>query len=207
MKKVFAMIVLTILFFLLSFDVLFQTNIFLDITLVILYLLLVSHLSLDLSTHISLEKELYILTEKKTSLFAPMILMPFLGMSYSFGTVFFLINILVIVLLYGYVFLSLKRNSITITKDEVSVVYLNNNKDSMLFVDVDKVEFNWVYNYIGLSTKNGKKIILDITLKDFVIVIRAIKKNVNPKVSIQAFRRLSNYYKAFLVTGNIKYLE
>ena len=207
MRNVYVMIVITILFFLVSFDLLFETNVYLDITLVLIYVLLVGRLALNLDSKRDKGKEMFILSEKKTSYFAPMIIMPFLGLAYSFGTIFFLINILVIVLLYVYVFFSIKRNNITVTNDDISVVYLNNKKDSMLFREVTKVEFNWVYNYIGLINSEDKKLILDITLKDFVVVIDAIKEKLPPKMSSAAFNKLAKFYTAFLFKSNIKYLK
>jgi hypothetical protein len=169
--------------------------------------MLVGQLVLRLDSSVDFSKETYILHENRYSYFAPMILMPFLGLSYTFGIVFFIINILVIVLLYVYVFILTKRNSLTITKDGISVVYLNNKKDSMLFSDISKVEFNWVYNYIGFLDIENNKLILDITLKDFVLVIDSIKKNVPSTMSNNAFSALSRYYKAFLLQSNIPYLK
>ncbi len=207
MKNVYVMIVITVLFFVLSFDLLFHTNIYLDILLVLLYLLLVGQSALNLDTDVKEVREKYILTEKGTSYFVPMIFMPFLGMANSYGNITFIINLLVIVLLYVYVFFSMKRNNITVTKDRISVVYLNNKKDSMLFSDIDKVDFNWIYNYIALSNAKGNKLILDITLKDFLVVIRAIKVNLPPEMSFFAFNKLAKFYRAFLLKSNIKYLE
>lgn len=206
MKNIYVMIVITVLFFVLSFDVLFYTNVYFDITLVLIYLILVAQSALNLDTDIMEVREEYILTEKNTSYFAPMIFMPFLGTSYGFGYIFVVINIIVIVLLYVYIYVSMKRNTITVTKDGISVVYLNNKRDSILFSEVDKVEFNWVYNYIKLSDKKNKKVILDITLKDFLVVIKAIKANLTPEMSNSAFNKLSNFYKVFLLKSNIKYL-
>lgn len=206
MKNVYVMIVITVLFFILSFDILFQTNIYFDIMLVLIYLILVAQSALNLETSTKEEKEKYILTEKKTSLFAPIILMPFLGLSYSYGYIILVINLVVIILLYIYVYISMKRNKITVTKEGIFVVYLNNKKDSILFNDVDKVDFNWVYNYIMLSNSKGDKVILDISLENFLVVIRAIKVNIPLEMSVSAFNKLAIFYKVFLLKSNIKYL-
>ena len=72
------MIVLTILFFILSFDIIFYTNVYFDITLVLIYLILVAQSALNLESNIKEVKEEYVLKEKKTAYFAPMIIMPFL---------------------------------------------------------------------------------------------------------------------------------
>ena len=207
MKNVYVMLSITVLFFVLSFDILFQTNIYFDITLVLIYLILVAQSALNLETSIKEVREEYILTEKKTSLFAPMIFMPFLEMSYSYGYITLIINTLVIVLLYVYVYIAMKRNNITVTKDGIKVVYLNNKKDSILFNEVDKVEFNWVYNYIKLSNSKGKKVILDISLENFLVVIKAIKVNLPPEMSVSAFNKLARFYKVFLLKSNIKYFN
>lgn len=207
MKNVYLMVALTVLFFILSFDVLFPTNMFLDITLVLVYLLLVAQFALSLKSNVEEGKAEYVLCEKKTAYFLPMTIMPFLGIAYSYGYLILIINILVIALLYIYVFISMKRNNITVTKDSIAVIYLNNKKDSMLFNEVEKVEFNWVYNYIGLINKEGNKLILDITLKDFVVVIKAIKLNLPDDMSSLAFKRLSKFYKVFLLESNIQHLK
>ncbi len=207
MKNMYLMIVLTVLFFVLSFDILFYTNIYFDITLVLIYLILVAQSALNLETDIKEVRVKYVLKEKNTAYFAPMIIMPFLGLAYEFGLIFFIINILVILLLYVYVYTSMNRNSITITKEAISVVYLNNKQQSMAFKDIDKVEFNWIYNYIGLSDPKGNKLILDITLKDFIVVIKCIKVNLPPEMYFEAFIRLSKFYRIFLLKSNIKYLK
>jgi hypothetical protein len=190
------MIVLTILFFILSFDILFYTNVYFDITLVLIYLILVAQSALNLESSIKEVKEEYVLKEKSTAYFA-----------YNFGIIIFIVNILVILILYVYVYTSMKRNSIVVTKKNISVVYLNNKKQSMNFEDVDKVEFNWVYNYIGISDPKGNKLILDITLKDFVVIIKCIKVNLPPEMYFEAFNRLSKFYRIFLLKSNIEYLK
>ena len=207
MRNIYVMIVLTILFFILSFDIIFYTNVYFDITLVLIYLILVAQSALNLESNIKEVKEEYILKEKKTAYFAPMIIMPFLGLAYNFGIIIFIVNILVIVILYVYVYTSMKRNSIVVTKNNISVVYLNNKKQSMNFEDVDKVEFNWVYNYIGISDPKGNKLILDITLKDFVVIIKCIKVNLPPEMYFEAFNRLQKFYRIFLLKSNIEYLK
>lgn len=206
MKKMYIMILVTILFFLLSFGIFFQTNVYLDIALVIVYLLLVGRLVLTLESSEKDSLDVYVLSENKFSYFAPMIIMPFLGLTYSFGIFSFIVNILIIVLLYIYVIFVSKRNKLTLTKEEISVVYLNNKKDSMLFMDVKKVEFNWVYNYIGLINSKEEKIILDITLKEYILVLNAIKTNLPEEMYAAAFKHLGRYYKAFLLGSNLKYL-
>jgi hypothetical protein len=135
-----------------------------------------------------------------------MIFMPFLGITYGYGIGAFIVNIVVIILLYSYVYTSMKRNSITIVKDTISVVYLNNKVDSMNFSDVEKVEFNWIYNYIGLINSKGEKLILDITLNDFVVVIKSIKVNLPKEMYFEAFNRLAKFYSIFLLKSNIQYL-
>ncbi len=206
MKNLYVMIIVTILFFILSFDILFYSNIYFDITLVLIYLVLVGQSALNLESEIKEVREEYVLREKKTAYFAPMIFMPFLGITYGYGIGAFIVNIVVIILLYSYVYTSMKRNSITIVKDTISVVYLNNKVDSMNFSDVEKVEFNWIYNYIGLINSKGEKLILDITLNDFVVVIKSIKVNLPKEMYFEAFNRLAKFYSIFLLKSNIQYL-
>lgn len=207
MKNIYILITTTILFFLLSFGLFFPTNVYLDIAMVLLYLLLVSRTVLKLNTPSKQLEDTHTLLEHKTAYFTPMILVPFLGLTYQFGFIAFIINILVIVLLYIYVYILTKRNRIIVTKDGISVVYLNNKTDSMLFSEVEKVEFNWVYNYIGLLDSKGKKLILDITFNDYLIIINALKENLANKLIIVAFKKLSTYYKMFLLQSNNIYLK
>lgn len=207
MKKIYAMIGVTIVIFLLSFDVIYQTDVYQDIMFVLIYLLLVMQMALDLKTDVLYSTKECSLSEKKTMFFVPMIFMPFLGITIGFGIVAFVINIIVIVLLYVYVFLLVKRNNITVTKKEISVVYLNNKKASMLFSDVVKVDFNWLYNYIEFRNESGEKLILDITVKDFLVVIRAIRDNLPSEMVEETFIKLTKFYKAFLVHSNAEYLK
>lgn len=206
MKNIYVMIVISIVFFILSIDILFYTNTIFDIALVLIYLILVGQSALNLESDIKEIREEYILREKSTAYFAPLIFMPFLGMTYEFGIIALIVNLLVIVLLYIYIYISINRNEIKITKDEVSVVYLNNKTDSIVFKDVVKVEFNWFYNYIGLSDSKDHKVILDITLKNFCVVIRGIKDNLPKEMYYEAFNRLAKFYTIFLLKSNIKYL-
>ena len=92
MRNIYAMIIVTVLFFVLSFDIIFYTNVFFDITLVIIYLILVGQSALNLETDITEVRDEYILGEKITAYFVPMTLMPFLGMAYKFGYIMFSIN-------------------------------------------------------------------------------------------------------------------
>ena len=66
MRNIYVMIVLTILFFILSFDILFYTNVYFDITLVLIYLILVAQSALNLESSIKEVKEEYVLKEKST---------------------------------------------------------------------------------------------------------------------------------------------
>lgn len=207
MKKIYVMMVITVLFFLLSSGVFFDSNVYISVALVIIYLMLVAQLVLRLDTSLKDFQDTYVLSENRISYFTPMIFMPFLGLTYSFGLISFIVNILLIVLLYVYVIFVSKRNELTVTERGFSVVYLNNKKASMLFSEVETIEFNWVYNYIGLLNSKGEKLILDITLKDYIVVLKAIKANIPKEMSAVAFKHLGRYYKAFLVKSNFKYLK
>jgi len=207
MRNIYVMIFITILFFLLSFDIIIYTSTFFDVLLVIIYLILVSQSALNLESE---NKKLDIertICEKKTAYFAPLIFMPFLGTSYEIGIWLFIINIVIIFALYGYVFVSIKRNKITITDEKVSVNYLNKNMGSMEFRKITKVEFNWFYNYLGIIDSENNKVILDITLKDFIIVINLIKEKVEEEIYQEAFLKLEKFYTIFLIKSNIKRLK
>ena len=105
MKRIYGMMVLTIIIFILSFDILYYTNVYADILFVIIYLFFVGQAALDLNTNVPEGVEDYSLSEKKTTYFAPMIFMPFLGITVGFGLISFTINILLIIFLYIYSFI------------------------------------------------------------------------------------------------------
>ena len=100
MKTIYLMIVVTIVFIVISMDFLFEANIFIDLLLVIIYLILVARASLKLETDVLEIDKQHVLREKKTAYFAPIIFIYFLGFSIEIGLIMIIINVLVVVLLY-----------------------------------------------------------------------------------------------------------
>ncbi|MCK5762230.1 MAG: hypothetical protein KAH16_04965 [Candidatus Izimaplasma sp.] len=202
MKNIYAMIVVTILLFVASMDFLFTTNIFIDLAIVIIYLLLVGRSSLKLETSVKEVKNDFILKEKKSAFFAPLIFIFFLSITISFGIVMIIINALVIVLLYGYVFVSIKRNKIIVNNTLIKAEYLNGESMTLKWTDIVKVDFDWIYNLLILSDAEGIQIKLDITLSDFLLIIVMIKERLLKDDYENAFRKLHNYYLWFFMRAN-----
>ena len=207
MKNIYVMIIVTIVFFVTSADFLFETNIYLDLLLVIIYLILVARSSLKLDTRVEKVDGDYTLNEKKTAYFAPLIFLMFLGFSMSVGWIMIIINILVIVLLYGYVYVSITRNKIVVTNESITAMYLNGKSKKMGWKDIKKVEFNWVYNLIIFKDKENNEIKLDISLEDFLLVIIMIKQNLLKDDYQEAFRKMRVYNDIFLMNSNNVHLK
>ncbi len=206
MKRIYILTTAIIVLFTLSIDIIIYTNIFLDLLFVVLFVMLIAQAALLLGSDINEIEGDYILREKETTYFSPLIYALFLSTSYNLGIIPFIINILVIIIIFIYVLFTMKRNEIVISKDKVSVTYLNNKKTSIEFSKVTKVEFNWFYNYLGLIDEFNNKVILDITLRDFIVVIKMIKDNLEEEIYPYAFKKLSRFYNIFLLRLNNKYL-
>lgn len=206
MKRIYILTTAIIVLFTLSIDIIIYTNIFLDLLFVVLFVMLIAQAALLLGSDINEIEGDYILREKETTYFSPLIYALFLSTSYNLGIIPFIINILVIIIIFIYVLFTMKRNEIVISKDKVSVTYLNNKKTSIEFSKVTKVEFNWFYNYLGLIDEFNNKVILDITLRDFIVVIKMIKDNLEEEIYQDAFKKLSRFYNIFLLRLNNKYL-
>ena len=207
MKNIYIMIVITIIFFIASMDFLYYTNVFVDLIFVIVYLMLVSRLSLKLE---SKEKEVdkeYVLNEKNTAYFAPLIFLFFLSFSVSVGAILVIINILLIVLLYIYVFVSISKNKIIVSNKDITAKYLNGKTTSMKWQSIVKVDFNWVYNILIFTDAQGSELKLDITLEDFLLVIIMMKENLLKDDYQNAFEKLRIYNKIFLIRSNNIYLQ
>jgi len=202
MKNYIILIFTTICLFVISMDFLFYTNIVIDLLIVIVYLLLIARSTLRLDMDIIKIEEEFILREKKSALFSPLIFLFFLSTSISFGIIPIIINILVIGLLYGYVFVSLKRNKIIVNDNIIKVEYLNGKSSSMKWRDITQVDFDWVYNLIILRDKNNIQLKLDISLKGFLVLITMIKERLLKSDYENAFKKLTNYYKCFLINSN-----
>ena len=202
MKKYVFMSLLAILFLILSIDIVIDTSSGIDILFVLIYLLLVSQLSLRLSNG----KQNEVINEKMTIIFAPLIFIPFLGIALNIHILAFIVNILVIMLLYGYVYIAIKRYLITITENDITVCYINGKNATIVFKDVKKMGFSWFYNLIILYDKEGNYIKLDITLNNFILVYQAIKKHISPKIYKEVFTNVSIFYSLFLLKSNHKYL-
>ncbi len=207
MKNIYIMIVITILLFVVSMDFLFVTNIFIDLAIVIVYLLLIGRFSLHLKTSVKEVKNDHVLREKKTAFFAPLIFIFFLSTTISFGLIMIIVNVLVIVLLYGYIFVSIKRNKIIVNNTLIKVEYLNGESMTMKWTNIVKVDFDWIYNLLVLSDADGIQIKLDITLEDFLLIIIMIKERLLKDDYENAFRKLQNYYLWFLMKANSIHLK
>lgn len=207
MKTIYLMIVVTIVFIVISMDFLFEANIFIDLLLVIIYLILVARASLKLETDVSKIDKQHVLREKKTAYFAPIIFVYFLGFSIEIGLIMIIINVLVVVLLYVYVLVSISRNKIIITNESITAEYLNGKTVIMNWRDISKVDFNWVYNLIIFTDVEGIEIKLDISLKDFLLIINMMKLNLLKDDYSEAFRKLRNYNNIFLMNSNNVHLR
>ena len=207
MRNIFAMIVITIVLFTISMDFPFVTNIFIDLLIVIVYLMIVARGALKLETDISEIEGEHTLREKKMAYFAPLIFLFFLSTSISFGIITTVINILVIVLLYGYIVVSIIRNKIIVTNNAITAEYLNGHSITMKWVDIVKVDFDWIYNMIVFTDIKDTQIKLDISLYDFLLVITMMKERLLKDDYEIAFRKLRNYYMWFLVKSNNIHLK
>ncbi len=207
MRNIYVMIVVTILFFIMSMDFLFTTNVYIDLLLVILYLGLVARAALNLKTDITVIEGEYILKEKNTAYFAPLIFIMFLSFSIGVGIIMIVINVLVVVLLYVYVFISIKENKIIISHETITAKYLNGNSASMKWSNIVRVDFSWIYNLIIFTDKEDNEIKLDISLKDFLLVINMMKEKLLKEDYEEAFKKLRIYNWVFLMNSNNMYLK
>ena len=207
MKNTYLMIVITIILFVVSMDFIFFTNIFIDLLIVIVYLILVARGALKLETDVFELKGEHILREKKMALFAPLIFLFFLSTSISFGIIATVINILVIVLLYGYIGVSITRNRIILTTNSITAEYLNGHSLTMKWVDIIKVDFDWIYNMLVFTDNEGIQLKLDISLNDFLLVIIMMKERILKDDYEIAFKKLKNYYLWFLMNSNNIHLK
>lgn len=202
MKNFFVMMGITILLFIISMDFVFYSNVIIDLIIVIVYLILVARTTLKLETEVSEVNKKYILNEKKTALFTPLIFLFFLSTTIGFGTIAVIINILIIVLLYGYVYVSITRNKIIVTSNTIKAEYLNGKSITMKWSDIVKVDFDWIYNMLIFSDSSGVQIKLDISLKDFLLIITMLKERLLKTDYEIAFQKLHNYYLWFLMKSN-----
>ncbi len=202
MKNIYAMIAITIGLFILSMDYVIATHVFIDLAIVIVYLFIVARVSLKLNSKVSKLEGEYTLREKKTAYFAPLIFLFFLSTSISFGLVYMTINIVVIVLLYGYVVVSITRNKIIVSKNTIKASYLNGSSVTMKWNDIIKVDFNWIYNILIFTDIKGIQIKLDISLDDFLLVITMMKERVMKDDYEIAFKNLRKFYFWFFVNSN-----
>ncbi|MCK5761819.1 MAG: hypothetical protein KAH16_02840 [Candidatus Izimaplasma sp.] len=193
---------ITILLFIISMDFVFYSNGIIDLIIVIVYLILVARTTLKLETEVSEVNKKYILNEKKTALFTPLIFLFFLSTTIGFGTIAVIINILIIVLLYGYVYVSITRNKIIVTSNTIKAEYLNGKSITMNWSDIVKVDFDWIYNMLIFSDSSGVQIKLDISLKDFLLIITMLKERLLKTDYEIAFQKLHNYYLWFLMKSN-----
>lgn len=201
------MIIITILLFIASMDFIFVTNIFIDLLIVIVYLVLVARLSLKLETNVKEIDEEYILKEKKTAYFAPLIFIFFLSISIDLGIYMVIINALVILLLYVYICVSITKNRIIVSNDTIKVEYLNGKTVKMKWEEIVKVDFNWVYNLIIFKDAEDNQIKLDISLKDFLLVINMIKEKLLIDDYILAFNNYRIFNTVFLMNSNNIHLK
>lgn len=202
MKNIYVMLVVTVVLFVLSMDFLVTTNVFIDLLIVIVYLLLVARFSLKLETKgRDLSKE-NILKEKKIAWFAPLIFIFFLSITLNFGIFMVIINGLVVVLLYGYIYVSITTNRITVNGSNIKAEYLNGNSMTMKWTDIVSVDFDWIYNMFIFTDALGNQLKLDISLDDFLIIIIMMKERLLKEDYEEAFRKLRIYYRWFLMYSN-----
>ena len=207
MRNTYIMIIITILLFIVSMDFIFATNIFIDLLIVIVYLVLVARLSLKLETDVKEIDEEYILKEKKTAYFAPLIFIFFLSISIDLGIYMVIINALVILLLYGYIYVSITKNRIIVSNDTIKAEYLNGKTVVMKWEEIVKVDFNWVYNLIIFRDAEDNQIKLDISLKDFLVVINMNKEKLLIDDYILAFNNYRIFNNVFLMNSNNIHLK
>ncbi len=207
MKNIVNLSIITILLFVISMDFIFYTNFYYDLLIVIIYVFIIARNTLNLETKITDFNQEFVLKEKKTALFSPLIFLFFLSTSINYGTVVSIINILVICLLYGYVFISFKRNKITVDQETIEVEYLNGKKTTMKWSEIVEIDFDWIYNLIIFTNKNNEQLKLDISLADFLGIILMIKARFLKADYEKAFQKLSNYYRLFLINTNNIYLK
>jgi len=202
MKNYLVMIGITIVLFVISMDFVFYTNVFIDLLIVIMYLILVSKTTLKLETDVKELKGKHILTEKKTALFTPLIFLFFLSTTISLGLIPVIINVLIIVLLYVYVFVSIKRNKIIVTSNTIKAEYLNGKSITMKWTDIAEVDFDWIYNMLIFTDSSGVQIKLDISLRDFLLIIKMTKERLLKTDYEIAFQKLHKFYLLFLMKSN-----
>ncbi len=207
MKNIYLMIVITIVLFVISMDFLFVTNIFIDLLIVIIYLVLVARITLKLETNVTEIDGEYTLMEKKTAYFAPLIFIFFLSIAIDLGIFMIIVNILVVLLLYGYIYVSITRNKIIVTNETVKAEYLNGKSVTMAWQDITKVDFDWIYNLIIFRDDNNNEIKLDISLKDFLLIINMIKEKLLKENYEIAFKNYRIFNSIFLRNSNNIYLK
>jgi len=207
MKNIYAMIVITIVLFTISMDFLFVTNIFIDLLIVIVYLVLVARPALKLETNVKEIEEEYILCEKKTAYFAPLIFIFFLSITIDLGIIMVVVNALVVLLLYGYIYVSITKNKIVVTNDTIKAEYLNGKSVIMKWQDIVKVDFSWIYNLIIFTNAEGNEIKLDISLEDFLLVINMIKAKLLKEDYDIAFKNYRIFNTIFLMNSNNIHLK
>ena len=207
MKNIYIMIVITIVLFVISMDFIFVTNIFIDLLIVLIYLMLVSYLSLKLETSVKEIEGQYILKEKKTAYFAPLIFIYFLSIAFDLGIFMIIVNILVVLLLYGYVYVSITRNKIIVTNETVTAEYLNGKSATMSWQDITEVDFDWIYNLIIFRDDHNNEIKLDVSLQDFLLIINMIKEKLLKKDYEIAFKNYRIFNTIFLRYSNNIHLK
>ncbi len=207
MKNIISLSVVTLCLFIISMDFIFYTNFYVDLLIVILYLLIIARSTLKLETTVSDFDQEFIIKEKKTAFFSPLIFLFFMSISLNYGSVFVIINIVVILLLYGYVFVSYKRNKIIVNPKMIKVEYLNGKTKEMEWNKIKKIDFDWIYNLIVFTDKDNQQLKLDISLKDFLGIILMIKQRFLKADYEKAFQKLAIYYRWFLINTNTIYLK
>jgi len=188
-------------------DFIFYTNFYLDLLIVIIYLLIIARNTLKLETTISDFDKEFIIREKKTAFFSPLIFLFFISISLNYGIVIVAINLIVILLLYAYVFVSFKRNKIIVNPATIKVEYLNGKNKEMQWNKIKKIDFDWIYNLIIFTDKDNQQLKLDISLKDFLGIILMIKQRFLKADYENAFKKLAIYYRWFLINTNTIYLK
>ena len=207
MKNIIILSIVTVCLFIVSMDFIFYTNFYLDLLIVIIYLLIIARNTLKLETTISDFDKEFIIREKKTAFFSPLIFLFFISISLNYGIVIVAINLIVILLLYAYVFVSFKRNKIIVNPATIKVEYLNGKNKEMQWNKIKKIDFDWIYNLIIFTDKDNQQLKLDISLKDFLGIILMIKQRFLKADYENAFKKLAIYYRWFLINTNTIYLK
>ena len=114
---------------------------------------------------------------------------------------------MVIALLYGYIIVSVTRNRIIVTNNAITAEYLNGHSLTMKWGDIVKVDFDWIYNMLVFTDNEGIQIKLDISLNDFLLVIKMMKERLLKDDYEIAFKKLRNYYMWFLMSTNNIHLK